>query len=125
MEEVKFYLSIIQTGSAVVVLAIVLYVFFNFYIKKDEKNDTAIMERENKLFERYYESNKLHFDELKARDLQNQNFIKNLLEKMDLYSYRLTQLVEKIETNQFCPLMNIKNQKKNQNQNQKGGDNNE
>lgn len=121
MEEVKFYLSIIQTGSAVVVLAIVLYVFFNFYIKKDEKNDTAIMERENKLFERYYESNKLHFDELKARDLQNQNFIKNLLEKMDLYSHRLTQLVEKIETNQFCPLMNVKNQK----MKHKGGDNNE
>lgn len=120
MEEVKFYLSVIQTGSAVVVLAIVLYVFFNFYIKKDEKNDTAIMERENKLFERYYESNKLHFDELKARDLQNQNFIKNLLEKMDLYSHRLTQLVEKIESNQFCPLMNAKKMKQ-----QKGGDNNE
>jgi hypothetical protein len=39
---------------------------------------------------------------------------------MDLYSHRLTQLVEKIESNQFCPLMNAKKMKQ-----QKGGDNNE
>lgn len=123
MEEVKLYLSIIQTGSAVAVLGIVLFVFFNFYQKKDEKNDVCVKERENKLLDRYYESNKQFFDELKARDIQSQEFILALLEKMDLYNERLSKLIEKIETNQFCPLMNIKNQKKNQNQ--KGGDNNE
>jgi len=121
MEEMKFYMSMIQTGSAIAILGIVLYVFFNFYRNKDEKNDTAIKDRENKLLDKYYESNLRFFEELKARDLHSQEFILALLEKMDLYNERLSKLIEKIETNQFCPLMNIKNQKKNQ----KGGDNNE
>lgn len=112
MEEVKFYLSVIQTGSAVVVLAIVLYVFFNFYTKKDEKNDSNSKERENKILDKYYESNQRFFEELKERDFHNQEFIKNLLERMDLYSRQLTLLISKIETNQFCPLMNSNNKKK-------------
>ncbi|MEZ7891171.1 MAG: hypothetical protein QMC67_05450 [Candidatus Wallbacteria bacterium] len=105
MEEFKMTLQVLQTGSSIVILGIVLYHYFKRTTSKEDKNDDVSAKRETKLFD-YID--KL-ITTLGENAIKNEEQNQKILERLEYQSSQLTSLIEKINSNQFCPLM--KNQK--------------
>ena len=105
IEEVKIYLQVLQTGSSIVILGFILYYYFKRTSTKEDKIDDVTAQREKKLFD-YIDKLILTLGE---NAIKNEEQNQKILERLEYQSSQLTKLIEKIDGNQFCPLM--KNQK--------------